>query len=113
MAGAVAAAQEERLAREERARGAILFSKEWTPDDPKSHGGDGLGPVFNATSCVACHGLGAPGGAGPESKNVVLITVSPNGCGPIAAPERIHPGFRGSKSAILHRYGTDPEYAPG
>ena len=35
----------------------------------------GLGPVYNETSCVACHGLGAPGGAGPESKNVVLITV--------------------------------------
>jgi RNA polymerase sigma factor (sigma-70 family) len=111
MAGTVAPAQEERLAREERARGAILFSKEWMPDDSKSHGGDGLGPVFNATSCVACHGLGAPGGAGPESKNVVLITVSPNGCGPVPSPERIHPGFRGSKTAILHRYGTDPEYA--
>ena len=42
---------------------------------------------------------------------MVLITVTPNGCGPIPAPEKIHPGFRGSKSAILHRYGTDPEYA--
>ncbi len=106
-----AAAREERLVREERARGEILFSKEWMPDDAQSHGGDGLGPVYNATSCVACHGLGAPGGAGPESKNAVLITVTQNGCGPTPAPEKIHPGFRGSKSAILHRYGTDPEYA--
>jgi CxxC motif-containing protein (DUF1111 family) len=27
---------------------------------------DGLGPVFNARSCVACHRAGAPGGAGTD-----------------------------------------------
>ena len=61
------------LAREERARGEALFFKEWAPNDPASPHGDGLGPVFNETSCVACHGLGAPGGAGPEGKNVVIL----------------------------------------
>jgi RNA polymerase sigma factor (sigma-70 family) len=105
------AVHEERLAREERGRGAILFSKEWMPNDPRSHGGDGLGPVYNEASCVACHGLGGAGGAGPESKNVVLITASPNGCGASVSPEKIHPGFRGSQSDVLHRYGTEPEYA--
>ena len=105
------AVHEERLTQEERARGEILFNKDWMPDDPRSHGGDGLGPVYNESSCVACHGLGGPGGAGPLSKNVVLITPAPTGCGPIVSPERIHPGLRGSQTAVLHRYGTDPEYA--
>ena len=91
-------------------RGEVLFAKEWVPNDPLSHGGDGLGPVFNETSCVACHGLGAPAAPGPESKNVVLVTAIPNGCGPSTCLDQVHPGFRGSRSAVLHRYGTDPEY---
>ena len=81
------------------------------PNDLRSHSGDGLGPVYNETSCVACHNLGAPGGAGPESKNVVLITATPNGCGVTTGLDKIHPGFGNSRSAVLHRYGTDPEYA--
>ncbi len=100
-----------RVGREERARGELLFTREWVANDPRNHGGDGLGPVYNETSCVACHGLGAPGGAGPESKNVVLITAAQTGCGPPVAPDKVHPGFRGSPTAVLHRFGTDPEYA--
>jgi LSD1 subclass zinc finger protein len=56
--------------------GRELFHREWQPDDPRSHGGDGLGPVFNDSSCVACHNLGGPGGAGPVSKNVDIITAT-------------------------------------
>jgi RNA polymerase sigma factor (sigma-70 family) len=92
------------------ARGAVLFAKEWVPNDPRSRGGDGLGPVYNATSCVACHALGAPGGAGPESTNVVLVTATPTGRGVARGLDQIHPGLRGSRSAVVHRYGTDPEY---
>jgi mono/diheme cytochrome c family protein len=88
----------------------MLFAKEWVPHDPMSRGGDGLGPVYNESSCVACHGLGAPGGAGPESKNVVLVTASSNRRDLDKGLERIHPGLRNSRSAVLHRYGTDPEY---
>ena len=40
--------------------GRELFARQWTPNDPRSHGGDGLGPVYNATSCLACHFLGGP-----------------------------------------------------
>ncbi len=109
------AAYARRLLREEQVRGEVLFAKDWVPDDLRSHSGDGLGPVYNETSCVACHLQGAPGGAGPESKNVVLITANPNGCGTNTGPngglDKIHPGFRGSRSAVLHRFGTDPEYA--
>ena len=98
--------------REERARGETLFFKEWVANDPLSPHGDGLGPVFNETSCIACHGLGAPGGAGPENKNVVVLTVLFNNGRPVPTKglERIHPGFTGMRSTVLHRYGTDPEY---
>ena len=46
--------------------GRELFSRQWRPNDPRCHGGDGLGPVYNATSCVACHGQGGPGARGPR-----------------------------------------------
>jgi CxxC motif-containing protein (DUF1111 family) len=55
--------------------GQTLFMHEWTPRDPLSHGGDGLGPVFNATSCVACHHQGGAGGGGGLEHNVTTYTV--------------------------------------
>ena len=64
------------------ADGRELFLREWIPGDARSHGGDGLGPVFNDTSCVACHNQGDIGGGGPAAKNVEIVTafshVSPN-----------------------------------
>jgi len=54
--------------------GAEIFAREWIPGDKRSHGGDGLGPVFNDSSCVACHNQGGTGGAGPASKNVDIVT---------------------------------------
>ena len=54
--------------------GAELFTREWIPGDRRSHGGDGLGPVFNDSSCVACHNQGGTGGAGSASKNVEIVT---------------------------------------
>lgn len=62
---------------EQIAAGRELFLREWIPNDPRSHGGDGLGPVFNDTSCVACHNQGGAGGGGPASKNVVVISAIP------------------------------------
>jgi CxxC motif-containing protein (DUF1111 family) len=60
------------------AKGKELFLREWLANDPRSHGGDGLGPVFNDSSCVACHNLGGPGGGGPTGKNVDIITAATN-----------------------------------
>lgn len=54
--------------------GREIFLREWLPNDPRSHGGDGLGPVFNESSCVACHNQGGVGGSGSESKNVTVIS---------------------------------------
>jgi RNA polymerase sigma factor (sigma-70 family) len=98
--------------RDERALGERLFAKEWVAHDPMSHGGNGLGPVYNASSCVACHGLGGPGGAGPDNANVVLLSITPlKGSSLPPRIEEIHPGFSAARSLVLHRYGTDPAYA--
>ena len=41
--------------------GRSLFLREWSPGVPTARGGDGLGPVYNDTSCVACHNQRRPG----------------------------------------------------
>ncbi len=90
-------------------RGADLFAREWLPEDSKNRaGGDGLGPVYNETSCVACHHQGGPGGAGPTSTNVDILSAGTVSNGRTAA--EFHPGFRTSPSVVLHRFGVDPVY---
>ena len=56
--------------------GRELFARSWAPKDPRSHGGDGLGPVFNAQSCVDCHDQGGPGGAGLAERNIEIATAT-------------------------------------
>jgi CxxC motif-containing protein (DUF1111 family) len=56
-------------------RGKELFAREWITGDRRSHAGDGLGPVYNAQSCAACHRLGGIGGAGNKETNVSLVSV--------------------------------------
>lgn len=57
--------------------GAEIFSHKWTKQDAASKGGDGLGPMHNDVSCVACHSQGGVGGGGPIEKNAVLLTLDP------------------------------------
>lgn len=57
--------------------GRELFEHKWVPHDPLTPKGDGLGPVFNANSCVACHHQVSPGGGGRNEFNVVTYTVRP------------------------------------
>jgi CxxC motif-containing protein (DUF1111 family) len=61
--------------------GKTLFTHEWTPNDPLSPGGDGLGPVFNANSCAACHHQGGVGGSGGLNNNVTLFSIRPTSPG--------------------------------
>jgi CxxC motif-containing protein (DUF1111 family) len=56
--------------------GLKLFEHHWTPSDPLAQG-DGLGPVFNERSCVACHFQGGVGGGGDAKHNVVTFEVHP------------------------------------
>ena len=110
-------------------RGEDIFHREWLADDPRSHAGDGLGPVFNESSCVACHNLGGAGGAGTIEKNVNLLSASgllvAGSGGPAAGafsvhPKEIdeqtrntlvtlHPGFRDATTVVLHRFGIDQD----
>src|ERR1700722_527621 len=55
--------------------GEVLFNHEWTVNDPLCAEGAGVGPVFNASSCVACHNQGGVGGAGEMEHNVTTFTV--------------------------------------
>jgi CxxC motif-containing protein (DUF1111 family) len=55
--------------------GDVLFRHDWQPNDPLCSGGDGLGPVFNATSCVACHNQAGPGGGGGLDHNVTTFVI--------------------------------------
>ena len=114
---------------EELARGRELFTREWLPNDKRSHAGDGLGPVFNARSCVACHNRGGIGGAGPKGSNATIVSAfvdlstfgnlrgipvqdNPNPAVPHKQPDRsklaeIHPALRTEGSSPLHRFSLD------
>jgi CxxC motif-containing protein (DUF1111 family) len=74
IAGAAFGAEPSQLSREQLKLGLDLFTHTWQPNDPLCHGGDGLGPVLNETSCVACHGQGGLGGASPAGMNVEVLT---------------------------------------
>jgi CxxC motif-containing protein (DUF1111 family) len=70
--------------------GHALFVHEWKPNDPLSPEGDGLGPVFNATSCVACHHQGRVGGSGDNQHNVTTFTIRPERNNGLAREGVIH-----------------------
>jgi CxxC motif-containing protein (DUF1111 family) len=72
---------------------------------------DGLGPLFNERSCIACHDQGGIGGAGPLDKNVDLITAqipSNNKKRQLLSRRlsELHPGFARDWSIVLHRYNA-------
>jgi CxxC motif-containing protein (DUF1111 family) len=50
--------------------GQTLFVHEWQANDPLAAGGDGVGPVYNASSCQACHNQAGLGGGGGLNHNV-------------------------------------------
>ncbi len=78
------------------AEGRELFMHEWQVNDPLSPDGDGLGPVFNEKSCIACHFQGGVGGGGGSEKNVAAFDVLPN---------RNDPNMQ---SGVIHTSATNP-----
>src|SRR2546430_7643603 len=113
------------------AEGKELFTREWLGGDRRSHAGDGLGPLYNARSCAACHNLGGIGGGGARNTNVTIVSVfleeeSPR-VGffgwlfgmkpkPLLQPGRselakIHPALRTENSFPFHRFGTEKSFA--
>ena len=84
-----------------RARGRELFNRVWEPNDPRSQAGDGLGPVFNDTSCAACHSQAGLGGGGSIEHNVRVVSISNTTT--LKKKQLIHPGFKAQSSLVLHR----------
>ena len=74
--------------------GRDLFLHEWTPGDPLAARGDGLGPVFNASSCVACHQQGGAGGSGSLEHNVTVFTRAPK-------------AGAGASRGVIHQFAID------
>ena len=52
--------------------GRALFDRAWVPAPASTRSADGLGPLFNARSCSACHGLR---GLSPASSNPFALTL--------------------------------------
>jgi CxxC motif-containing protein (DUF1111 family) len=95
----------------EESAGSELFRREWRANDPRGHG-DGLGPVYNATSCAACHRQAGPGGAGPADRNVQIVTpIAFDSSHASAALIKEKTGLASLGSVVLHRFGTNPHYA--
>jgi CxxC motif-containing protein (DUF1111 family) len=101
--------------------GRQLFERQFVPGT--AHGsGDGLGPLFNHTSCAACHLQGSMGGGGPADVNVVLLAASLRSGSP---PEHkkllealrsqhaslVGPGGEIVSTIVLHRFSSDARYA--
>jgi mono/diheme cytochrome c family protein len=78
--------------------GLTLFNHEWQPHDPMAHG-DGLGPVFNARSCVACHFQGGVGGGGGQRENVLAFEAAPA------------PGHVELQSGLIHKFAVNEKYS--
>ena len=105
---------------EQEKTGHELFVRDWSqPDSKPAAGGDGLGPMYNDVSCVACHQLGGIGGAGKEEKNVRLLHLvggngvplrtSKTGERELKRRQEVHPGFLASTTVLLHRHERDKE----
>ena len=96
--------------------GKELFERSWEPGKPSPTGGDGLGPLYNETSCIGCHHLGGTGGGGANERNVLTLTAVDGSDRSLTGAilfqgelEDLHPGFRNRASIVLHRHAITPE----
>ena len=107
------ASLEKRVAQEKEGR--ELFVRDWSkPDSKPTPGGDGLGPMYNDVSCVACHQQGGTGGGGPVPKNVRLLHLVAASGAPLRTTVtseasqktrlQVHPDLSGVTSLVLHRH---------
>jgi len=77
--------------------GKMLFTHEWTANDPLCPSGDGLGPVFNANSCARCHFQGGLGGSGGLTENVTTFFIEGQ-------------GNRKAVQGVVHAHAISREY---
>jgi CxxC motif-containing protein (DUF1111 family) len=83
---------------EVRQVGLNLFLHEWQPHDPLAHG-DGLGPVFNAKSGVACHFQEGVGGGGGRTENVLAFEAHPA------------PGHTDVRTGLIHKFSVEQRFS--
>lgn len=139
LAGLMTAAPHHEVSPQALQQGRELFLHEWQPVDLASGTGDplvapqgdGLGPVFNARACAACHFQGGVGGAGPAKQNVMAFDVVPTRTNPkfhagvihasaVAEPNRecpsevnrLFPVVQGEQRRIGGCLITVPEFNP-
>ncbi|MCC9603915.1 hypothetical protein LOC67_25465 [Stieleria sp. JC731] len=90
-------------------QGKQLFEHQWTSRNPRL-GSDGLGPLFNATSCVGCHNQGGAGGGGEAKFNAKTIGIEKLQIdGGQVTPDvlatmvrSMHPGFQLSDGTLIN-----------
>ena len=102
--------------------GSELFHKQFAAGEPIGQSGDGLGPVFNQVSCIACHRQAGVGGAGSVDLNASMLSIEPIKFETLPDRDnfakvlrRIHPGFvsddgQVTNNVILHRFGAGDKY---
>lgn len=104
--------------------GRQLFQRQWSPRLP-TLGNDGLGPLFNARSCVACHHQGGIGGGGDSRFNASALGIEKfwfTSSGPTidnsrktALLRQFYPGFVQADGTVrntapLAHFGGSPAY---
>ena len=97
------------------AQGRSLFQRDWLKEGPLNATGDGLGSMYNAVSCAACHNQKGIGGGGADDHNVELLSIAREnlaGSGTsrfqmlVNARKFVHPGFAGAVPwLVLHQHG--------
>jgi CxxC motif-containing protein (DUF1111 family) len=73
-------------------KGNAVFISEWVAAPGFDPAFDGLGPMFNRESCIACHvenGRGAPPSGPKETLDTSLVRVSIPGPGPLGGPNPV------------------------
>ncbi len=89
--------------------GEQLFRHPWESRNP-ALGSDGLGPLFNANSCVTCHRQGGAGGGGEamfNAKSIGIESIEIYGGNVTSVSladlvSRFHPGFVQSEGSIVN-----------
>ena len=94
-------------------QGKELFEREWPSRNPRL-GSDGLGPLHNAKSCVACHHQGGVGGSGDARFNAKSIGIEKmritgghiNDDVVAKSIRGFHPGFVDSAGRVVNTYAV-------
>ncbi len=73
-------------------RGKVVFMKDFKPSE-------GLGPLYNSTSCRSCHSTPVPGGSSPRYRNFYITAIGPPG---LQFP------IPGLPSVVVPAYGQGP-----